>query len=59
VVAAILVNSGKKHRVGYILSVKVSIKIVTHTIPNTIRITFFAMVVFAIVKATLVGHGFL
>jgi hypothetical protein len=41
------------------LSVEVGVKIVTDAIPNTIGITFSAMVVLAIMKATLVGHGFL
>jgi hypothetical protein len=45
--------------VGYVLSVEVGIKIVTHAIPNTIGITFFTMVVLAIYEATFVGYGFL
>jgi hypothetical protein len=40
-------------------SVEVGVKIVTDAIPNTIRITFFAMVMLAIMKTTLVGDGFL
>jgi hypothetical protein len=40
-------------------SVKVGVKIVTDAIPNTIGITFSAMVVLAIYEATFVGHGFL
>jgi hypothetical protein len=39
--------------------VEVGVKIVTDAIPNPIGITFSAMVVLAIEKATFVGHGFL
>ena len=46
-------------RVGCVLSVEVGVEIVTDAIPYTIRITFSTMVVFAIMKTTLVGYGFL
>jgi hypothetical protein len=39
--------------------VEVGIKIMTDAIPNTIRITFFTMVVLRIYEVTLVGYGFL
>jgi hypothetical protein len=39
--------------------VEVGVEIVTDAIPNTIGITFPAMIVLAIMKATLVGYGFL
>ena len=41
------------------LSVEVGVKIVSDAIPNSIGITFSTMVVLAIMKATLVGYGFL
>ena len=50
-------------RCGYatlgLSSVEVGIKIMTHAIPNTIRITLFTMVVLRIYEVTLVGYGFL
>ena len=49
----------KDRGVGKRLSVEVGVEIVTDAIPNSIGITFFAMVVLAIMKATLVGHGLL
>ena len=58
VVAAILINAGREHRMGRGCSVQVGIKLMTDAIPNTIGITFFTMVVFAIYKATLEGYGF-
>jgi len=39
--------------------VEVGIKIMTHAIPHTIRITLFTMVVLRIYEVTLVGYGFL
>ena len=38
---------------------EVGVEIVADAIPNTIGITFPAMIVLAIMKTTLVGHGFL
>jgi hypothetical protein len=48
-----------ENKKGGVLSVEVGVKIVTNAIPHTIGITFPAMIVLAIMKATLVGHGFL
>jgi hypothetical protein len=42
-----------------VLSVEVGVEIVADAIPNSIGITFSTMVVLAIMKATLVGYGFL
>jgi hypothetical protein len=52
-------STGHSGNLLEVLSVEVSVKIMTHAIPNTIGITFPAMIVLAIMKTTLVGHGFL
>ena len=52
-------STGHSGNLLEVLSVEVGVKIVTDAIPNTIGITFFTMVVLAIMKATLVGYGFL
>jgi hypothetical protein len=52
-------SRGHSGNLRKVLSVEVGVKIVTHAIPNTIGITFSTMVVLAIMKATLVGYGFL
>jgi hypothetical protein len=52
-------STGHYDNLREVLSVEVGVKIVTHAIPNTIGITFPAMVVLAIYETTFVGHGFL
>ena len=52
-------STGYYDNLREVFSVEVGVKIVTDAIPNSIGITFFAMIVLAIMKTTLVGHGFL